>query len=231
MQPSTDTSGVPECSFILNYNAKKIRKPGRGTGCAIHRHLLQIYTRINIPGAPRQSRFWILRLPAASLLVAAWYGPVRSKSRPASECRAYWKLWAESLWKARRLYPECLIIAGGNANVVLDVLHPDCAMNSIAREFENLILVEHKLTLVNTRCPRRTHTIHALDLMAHSPGINIMDFFVHDGRECPCGKTRCGAIARSDHRFLTATLDLHRPADSLLSPRCSWNKASIGATH
>ena len=125
MQPSTDTSDVPECSFMLDYNAKKIRKPGRGTGCAIHRHLLEICTRINIPGAPRQSSFWILRLPAASLLVAAWYGPVRSKSRPASECRTYWKLLAESLWKARRLYPECLIIAGGDANVVLDVLHLD----------------------------------------------------------------------------------------------------------
>ena len=107
-----------------------------------------------------------------------------------------------------------MIIAGGDANVVLDVLHPDCAVNSIAREFENLILVEHKLTLVNIRCPRRTHTIHALVLMAHSPGINIVDFFVHDGLECPCGKTRCGAIAGSDLLFVSATLDLHRPAES-----------------
>ena len=42
MQPSTNTSDVPECSFILDYNAEKIRKPGRGTGCAIHRHLLEL---------------------------------------------------------------------------------------------------------------------------------------------------------------------------------------------
>ena len=60
--------------------------------------------------------------------------------------------------------------------------------------------------------------------MVHSPGIDVMDFFVHDGFECPCGKTRCGSIAGSDHYFLTATLDLQRPADSLLTPRWSWNK-------
>ena len=122
-----------------------------------------------------------------------------------------WKLWSESLWKVRRLYPEGSIIAGGE-------------QDTVAREFERLILVEHKLTLANTKCPRRTHARHALDLMVHSPGIDVMDFFVHDGYECPCGKTRCGSIAGSDHYFLTATLDLQRPADSLLTPRWSWNK-------
>ena len=111
MQPSADTGDAPDCSFILDYNAEKTRKPGRGTGCAIHRHLLENCTRINIPGAPRQADFWILRLPNASLLVAAWYGQVKSKSRPAADCKAYWKLWSESLWKARRQYPDCLTIA------------------------------------------------------------------------------------------------------------------------
>ena len=73
--------------------------------------------------------------------------------------------------------------------MILDVLHPDCVQDTVAREFECLILVEHKLTLANTKCPRRTHARHALDLMVHSPGIDVMDFFVHHGFECPCGKT------------------------------------------
>ena len=51
-----------------------------------------------------------------------------------------------------------------------------------------------------------------------------MDLFVHDGLVCHCGKSRCGVIAGSDHSFVSATLDLHRPPDSLLTPRWSWNK-------
>ena len=75
MQPSTNTSDVPECSFILNYNAEKIRKPGRGTGCAIHKQLLEALTRINIT-APHQSGFWVLQLVSIKLLIGASYGPV-----------------------------------------------------------------------------------------------------------------------------------------------------------
>ena len=165
-----------------------MRKLDKGTGCAIHRHLLEIFNRINVPGAPQQSGFWILRLPSATLLVGAWYGPVKSKSRPAAECKSYWKLWSESLWKARHLYPEGLIIAGGDANVILDVLHPECVQDTVAREFERLILLEHKLTLANTKCLRRTHARHALDLMVHSPGIDVMDLFVHVVTRAPVAK-------------------------------------------
>ena len=69
--------------------------------------------------------------------------------------------------------------------MILDVLHPDCVQETVAREFERLILVEHKLTLANTKCLRRTHARHALDLMVPGPSIDVMDFFVHDGDECP----------------------------------------------
>ena len=42
MQPAINTRDAPECPFILDYNIEKMRKLGKGTGCAIHRHLLEI---------------------------------------------------------------------------------------------------------------------------------------------------------------------------------------------
>ena len=52
IQQVINTTDAPECPFILDYNIEKMRKPGKGTGCAIHRHLLEICIRINVPGAP-----------------------------------------------------------------------------------------------------------------------------------------------------------------------------------
>ena len=89
------------------------------------------------------------------------------------------------------------MIAGGDAHVMLDVIHHDFVENTVAREFERLLFVEHKLTVANTKCPRRTRARHALDLMVHSPGINTMNLFVHDGLEYRCGGSRCGPIAGS----------------------------------
>ena len=44
MQPSNTTSS----QYLIDYNPEKKRKPGRGTGCAIHKQLLEAFTRINI---------------------------------------------------------------------------------------------------------------------------------------------------------------------------------------
>ena len=74
MQPSIVTNDTPAGLYTLDYNPEHTRKPGRGTGAAIHRSILESCTKLHIPGAPSQSGFWIIHLPHTSLIVGAWYG-------------------------------------------------------------------------------------------------------------------------------------------------------------
>ena len=117
------------------------------------------------------------------------------------------------------MYPAALIVAGGDANVTLGSLHPSKEQNKVASAFEALILCEHGLSLANLACPRRTHKVNVLDLLVHSSNITVSEFEVHDGNECPCGKSYCGSIAGSDHFFVTASLDILRPAEKFAEPR------------
>ena len=222
MQPSNATDDVPNSQYLMDYNPEVKRKLGRGT-CSIHRQLLEAFTRINI-SAPHQSGLWVLQLASITFIIGAWYGPVNSNYRTINERKAYWTAWAKALWRARDLYPTAAIIAGGDANVILHTLHPEHAPDGVAEEFEELILKVHGLQLANLKCPRRTHTKHALDLLIHSTEITIEDFFVHDGTDCNCGKPCCGPIAGSDHAFLTATLNIQRPAECLLESKWTWSK-------
>ena len=57
MQPAADTSDPPQGIYTLDYNAEHTRSPGKGTGAAIHRDLLESFTKLHIPGAPAQSAF------------------------------------------------------------------------------------------------------------------------------------------------------------------------------
>ena len=165
-----------------------------------------------------------LQLLTATLLIGAWYGPVYNNCRTIKECNAYSKNLSKALWKARARYPTAAIVAGGDANVILHSLHPERAQDGVAKEFEEQILKQHNLQLANLKCDRRTHAKHVLDLLVHSAEINIEDFFVHDGAECTCAKSCCGPIAGSDHAFLTASLNIQRPAECLLEPKWAWSK-------
>ena len=226
MQPSIVTSDTPAGLYTLDYNPEHTRKPGRGTGAAIHRSILESCTKLHIPGAPSQSGFWIIHLPHTSLIVGAWYGPVKGNNRSAAACINYWTAWSKSLWTVRRQHPTALIVAGGDANVVLESFHPIKKQDTVASEFVALILHQHDLQLANLACPRRTHKVNAFDLLVHSPNIVVSDFEVHDGLECSCGKSYCGPIAGSDHAFVTATLDILRPVEHLLEPCGKWNKTT-----
>ena len=138
MQPSNTTSDAPNSKYLIDYNPEKTRKPRRGTGCAIHKQLLEAFIRINI-SAPHQSGYWVLQLSFITLIIGAWYGPVNSNYRTINERRTYWTAWAKALWKARDLYPTAAIIAGGDANVILHSLHPEHTQDGAAKEFETLI--------------------------------------------------------------------------------------------
>ena len=89
------------------------------------------------------------------------------------------------------MYPAALIVAGGDANVVLESLHPTKEQNKVASVFETLILCGHDLSLANRACPRRTHKVNVFDLLVHSSNITVSEFEVHDGNECPCCKPYC----------------------------------------
>ena len=158
MQPFITTGDVPEGSFSLDYNPERTRKLGRGTGCVIHKQLLETCARINIKGAPTQSGFWVIHLLTSTLLIGAWYGPVKGNGRSVADCKSYWTAWSKALWQARTRHPTALIVAGSDANVILRSLHPEKTQDSIATEFEERILYDHNLQLANQRCPRRTHT-------------------------------------------------------------------------
>ena len=124
MQPSADTNDPPPGIYTIDYNAEHTRSPGKGTGAAIHRSLLESCTKLHIPGAPAQSGFWIIHLPHATLIVGAWYVPVKDNNRKIVACTTYWQSWSDALWIVRRQYPFALIVAGGDANVILTSLHP-----------------------------------------------------------------------------------------------------------
>ena len=124
------------------------------------------------------------------------------------------------------MYPAALIVAGGDANVVLESSHPTKEQNKVASVFETRILCEHDLSLANLACPRRTHKVNALDLLVHSSNIIVSEFEVHDGNECSCGTSYCGPIASSDQFFVTASLDILRPVKKLLVPRWIWLKST-----
>ena len=188
--------------------------PGKGTGAAVSHSLLESSTKLYIPNAPRQSGFWITHLPNTSLIIGAWYGPVNSNSRTIAACISYWDAWSKALTHARKLHPEAQIIAGGDANVILSILHPDRKQDKLADSFENHVLITHNLVLANTACSRRTHRVHAIDLLVHSHSIAITNFEVHDADQCRCGKPYCGPVAGSDHSFVTATIGITRPIES-----------------
>ena len=211
MQPSDATTDTPEAPYTLEYNAEPTRLPGKGTGAAFQRSLLESSTKLHIPAAPNQSGFWIIHLPNTSIIVGAWYGPVHSNNRSTTACVRYWEAWSNALTHAKKLYPDALVLAGGDANVVLETLHPDKKQDRLATNFEKLILRTHDLVLANLACTRRTHKVHAIDLLVHSRSITVTNFEVHDGKHCRCGQSYCGPIAGSDHFFATATLYVMRP--------------------
>ena len=157
LQPSTATNDTPDGHYTLEYNPESTRTHGKGTGAAIHRSFLETCIKLHIPGAPNQSGFWIVHLPSTSLIVGAWYGPVHSNNRPTTACVSYWEAWSNSLEKARKLHPDALILAGGDANVVLGSLHPGKKQYKLATNFEELILPVHDLQFANLACTRRTH--------------------------------------------------------------------------
>ena len=224
MQPSEATSDTPDAPYMLNYNAEPKRMPGKGTGAAFNRSLLESSTKLYIPDAPKQSGFWIIHLQSASINVGAWYGPVNSNNRNIGACIAYWVAWSKALTHAKKLYPDARIVAGGDANVILGTLHPDKKQDKLANSFEKHILSTHDLELANTACTRRTHKVHAIDLLVHSRSITVTDFEVHDADNCRCGQPYCGPIAGSDHFFVTATLGITRPIESTLEPRWAWTR-------
>ena len=123
-------------------------------------------------------------------------------------------------------HPAALVVAGGDANVVLESFHPTKEQNKVASVFETLILCEHDLSLANLACPRRTHKVNALDLLVHSSNIIVSEFEVHDGNECSRGKSYCGPSAGSDHVFVTASLDILKPTEKLAEPRWLWLKST-----
>ena len=57
MQPSEATSDTPDAPYILEYNAEPKRIPGKGTGAAFNRSLLESSTKLYIPNAPKQFGF------------------------------------------------------------------------------------------------------------------------------------------------------------------------------
>ena len=89
MQPSIDTNDTPSGLYTLDYNTEHKRTPGKGTGAAIHRSLLESSTKLHIPGTPDQSGFWIIHLPHTSVIVGAWYGPVKSNNKSSDTCIGY----------------------------------------------------------------------------------------------------------------------------------------------
>ena len=124
MQPSDATTDTPEAPYILEYDAEPTRLPGKGTGAAFQRSLLESSTKLHIPAAPNQSGFWIIHLPSTSIIVGAWYGPVHSNNRSTSACITYWEAWSKALTHAKELHPDARVLAGGDANVVLETLPP-----------------------------------------------------------------------------------------------------------
>ena len=52
MQPSDATTDTPEAPYILEYNTEPTRLPGKGTGAAFQRSLLESSTKLHIPAAP-----------------------------------------------------------------------------------------------------------------------------------------------------------------------------------
>ena len=88
MQPSEATSDTPDAPYILEYNAEPKRMPGKGTGAAFNRSLLESSTKLYIPDAPKQCGFWIIHLPSTSIIVGAWYGPVNSNNTTIVACIA-----------------------------------------------------------------------------------------------------------------------------------------------
>ena len=169
-----------------------------------------------------------MHLPSTSLIVGAWYGPVHSNNRPTTACVSYWEAWSNALEKARKLYPDALVLAGGDANVVLGSLQPSKKHDKLATNFEEFILRVHDLELANLVCTRRTHKVYAIDLLVHSRSIAVTNFEVHDGKDCHCGQPYCGPIAGSYHFFVTATLDVMRPVERVLEPRWTWLNPQTG---
>ena len=155
----------------------------------------------------------------------AWYGPVHSSNRSTSACITYWEAWSKALTHAKELHPDARVLAGGDANVVLEILHPDKKQDKLATSFEKLILRTHDLVLANLACTRRTHKVHAIDMLVHSRSITVTNFEVHDAKHCRCGQPYCGPIAGSDHFFVTATLEVMRPIECTLEPRWTWSRS------
>ena len=110
--------------------------------------------------------------------------------------------------------------------MILTSLHPHKKQDTVATTFESLILCEHDLTLANLACNRRTHKVNAIDLPVHSNNITVSEFAVHDGKQCPCGKTCCNPIASSDHAVVTATIDILRAAEHITVPRWTWYRST-----
>ena len=181
-------------------------------------------TKLHIPNAPHQSAFWITHLPNTSIIIGAWYGPVNSNNRTIAACISYWVAWSKALTQARKQHPNAHIIAGGDANVILNTLHPNKKQHKLADSFVDQILTTHNLAFANIACNRRTHRVHAIDLLVHSHSIAITNFAIHDADKCRCGKSFCGPVAGSDHFLVTATIGITRPAESNLVPRWAWTK-------
>ena len=142
-----------------------------------------------------------------------------------SACIAYWEAWSKALTHAKKLHPDARVLAGGDANVILGTLHPDKKQDKLATSFEKHILRTHDLVLANLACTRRTHKVHAIDLLVHSRSITVTEFEVHDAEHCRCGQPYCGPIAGSDHFFVTATLEVTRPIECTLEPRWAWSRS------
>ena len=139
MQPAEATSDPPEAPYILEYNSDPKRITGKETGAAFNHSLLESSTKLYIPNAPHQSGFWIIHLPSTSLIIGAWYGPVNSNSRTIAACISYWDAWSKALTHAKKLHPDAQVIAGGDANVILGILHPGRKQDKLADSFENYV--------------------------------------------------------------------------------------------
>ena len=140
MQPSATTPDPPTSAYVLEYNDEPKRIPGKGTGAAFTHGLLESCIRLFVPNAPQQSGFWIIHLPTTSLIIGAWYGPVYP-NHPIIVCIEYWNAWSKALTHVKHLYPTAQVIAGGDANVTLGILHPGTKQHRLANHFEKLILL------------------------------------------------------------------------------------------
>ena len=182
MQPSDATTDTLEAPYILEYNAEPTRLPGKSTGAAFDRSLLESSTKLYISDAPKQFGFWIIHFPSTSKIVGAWYGPVHSNNRSTSACITYWEAWSKAFTHAKKLHPDARVLVGGDANEVLETLQPDKKQDKLATSFEKLILRTHDLVLANLACTRRTHKVHAIDLLVHSRSSTVTNFEVHDAK-------------------------------------------------